>query len=251
MRTSWYSSQKNKKQGAKMNNRPEYLEGGELARLIPIVPDSCREQKSASVLFAGMRAVYELRQTLLKSVGVRVGTRAVLEPWTEVVFKTKDKREPPTKDRPDGLLILRTGKKEWRALVEAKVGNETVGEEQVTRYLQLAKLHNIDAVITITNQFVALPTHHPVRLPKNATKTVDLFHWSWGFIKTQCDLLKKNEDIQDESQAFVLEEIFRYFESDRAGINSFDQMNAEWKDVVNKVKSNASLAKTSEEIQNT
>ncbi|MCC5854591.1 MAG: hypothetical protein JJU10_02780 [Idiomarina sp.] len=195
--------------------------------------------------------MHELRHALLKSIGVRVGTRAVLECWTEVVFRTKDKRDPPPKDRPDGLLVLRSGKKEWRALVEAKVGNEIIGEEQVTRYLQIAKQHKIDAVITITNQFVALPTHHPVRLSKTATKQVDLFHWSWAFVKTQCDLLKKNNSIEDESQTFILEEISHYFDSDRAGISRFDQMNAEWKDVVNKVKSKASLVKTSDEVQNT
>lgn len=58
-----------------------------------------------------------------------------------------------------------------------------IGEEQVSRYLQQAKTHRFDAVITITNQFAALPTHHPVKLPKNATKFVALLHWSWAFIR--------------------------------------------------------------------
>ncbi|WP_223807939.1 hypothetical protein [Marinobacter sp. R17] len=234
-----------------MSDRPEFLASGEPARLIPIVADSAREQKSASVLLAGMRAVYELRQALLKSIGIRVGSRATLEAWTEVVFESADKKAPKPKDRPDGLLILRTGKKEWRALIEAKIGNESVTEEQISRYLQQAKAHKIDAVITITNQFSALPTHHPVSLPKNATKSVSLFHWSWAFVRTQCALLLKNDGVEDEDQIFILNEIQRYFESDRSGISHFDQMNAEWKDVVNKVKSNASLAKTSDEVQNT
>ncbi|WP_323127255.1 hypothetical protein [Marinobacter sp. JSM 1782161] len=234
-----------------MSDRPEFLASGEPARLIPIVADSAREQKSASVLLAGMRAVYELRQALLKSIGIRVGSRATLEAWTEVVFESSDKKAPKPKDRPDGLLILRTGKKEWRALIEAKIGNESVTEEQISRYLQQAKAHKIDAVITITNQFSALPTHHPVSLPKNATKSVSLFHWSWAFVRTQCALLLKNDGVEDEDQIFILNEIQRYFESDRSGISHFDQMNAEWKDVVNKVKSNASLSKTSDEVQNT
>tara|TARA_R100000935_G_C2826305_1_gene162494 strand:+ start:411 stop:1769 length:1359 start_codon:yes stop_codon:yes gene_type:complete len=231
--------------------RPDYLTGGEPARLIPITADSARELKSVSVLMAGLRSVFELRQSLLKSLGVRVGTSATLEAWTEVVFQNEDKKAVNNKDRPDGLLILRTGKREWRALIEAKVGNETIGEEQVSRYLQQAKNHKLDAVITITNQFAALPTHHPVKLPKNATKSVALFHWSWAFIRTQCQLLLKNDGVEDEDQVFILSEILRYLESDRSGISHFDQMNAEWKDVVNKVKSNAPLAKTSDEVQNT
>lgn len=234
-----------------MTFRPDYLASGEAARLIPIVPDSSREQKSASVLLAGMRAVLELRQALLKSIGVRVGKTSQLEAWTEVVFKGTDKKAPPPKDRPDGLLILRTGKREWKALIEAKIGNDTVKEEQVSKYLQQAKAHDVDAVITITNQFAALPTHHPVKVPKFATKSVDLFHWSWAFIRTQCQLLLKNDGVEDEDQVFILSELLRYFESDRAGISNFDQMNSEWKDVVNKVKSNTPLSKASDEVQNT
>lgn len=116
----------------------------------------------------------ELRQSLLKSLNVRVGTSATLEAWTEVVFQNEDKKAVKQKDRPDGLLILRTGRREWRALIEAKVNNDTIGEDQISRYLQQAKTHKLDAVITITNQFAALPTHHPVKLPKIATKSVAL-----------------------------------------------------------------------------
>jgi len=234
-----------------MATRPEFLSGGEPARLIPITADSAREQKSISVLLAGMRSVLELRQALLKSIGTRVGSSATLEAWTEVVFANEDKKTAQQKDRPDGILILRTGKREWRALIEAKVGNETVGEEQISRYLQQAKNHKLDAVITITNQFAALPTHHPVKLPKIATRSVALYHWSWAFVRTQCQLLLKNNNVEDVDQVFILSEILRYFESDRSGISNFDQMNSEWKDVVNKVKSHASLAKSSDEVQNT
>ena len=73
-----------------MSNRPDFLTGGEPARLIPIAADSAREQKSVSVLLAGLRSVLELRQALLKSLNVRVGTTATLEAWTEVVFQNED-----------------------------------------------------------------------------------------------------------------------------------------------------------------
>jgi hypothetical protein len=141
-----------------VTNRPDFLAGGEPARLIPITADSAREQKSVSIILAGLRSVLELRQSLLKSLNVRVGTSATLEAWTEVVFQNEDKQAVKQKDRPDGLLILRTGRREWRALIEAKVNNDTIGEDQLSRYLQQAKTHKLDAVITITNQFVALPT---------------------------------------------------------------------------------------------
>jgi len=119
--------------------RPDFLTGGEPARLIPITADSAREQKSVSVILAGLRSVLELRQSLLKSLNVRVGTSATLEAWIEPVFLNEDKKVVKQKDRPDGLLILRTGRREWRALIEAKVGNDTIGEEQVSRYLPLCQ----------------------------------------------------------------------------------------------------------------
>lgn len=89
-----------------MTSLPEFLSSGEPARLIPITADSAREQKSVSILLAGMRSVLELRQSMLKSLGVRVGTSATLETWTEVVFENEDKTVAKQKDRPDGLLIL-------------------------------------------------------------------------------------------------------------------------------------------------
>lgn len=233
-----------------MNKLPSYLAQGEPARLIPITADTARERKSASVLLAGMSSVLELRQALLKSIGQRVGTTARLDAFTEIVFTNLDPKDK-SRDRPDGLLVLRTGRKEWKALIEAKVGHDEVSEGQVTKYLAQAKAHGIDAVITITNQFAALPTHHPVKLTKRPPKGVELFHWSWGFIRTQCGLLLKNEQVEDGDQVYILSEIDRYFQSEKAGILNFTQMNKEWRDVVNKVKSRAPLNRTSDEVINT
>ncbi|WP_438969783.1 hypothetical protein [Methylophaga sp.] len=228
------------------------IKGGQ-ARLIPTLPDSCREQKTTSVLLAAMRSVLELRQVLLKSIDVRVGKTSTLDARTEIEFVENNKVVKKTleEDRPDGLLILKTGKREWRALIEAKVGNKAVEEEQLVRYLSLAKEHNIDAVISITNQLCAIPSHHPVKVPKRATQKVDLFHWSWSFIKTQCHLLIENNDIDDVDQVFILSEVMRYFESDKSGITSFDQMNEERSELVNAIKSGASLNKTSDAVNNT
>lgn len=228
---------------------PDYLATGEPARLIPVVADTSREQRSTSVLLAGMRSVRELREALLRSIGVRIGSRATLDAWTEVSFVNSEKTKPS--DRPDGLLVIKTGKNTWRALVEAKIGNAELDAEQLSRYIQQAKQHKIDAVITISNQFTALPTHHPVTLPKSMTRGIELYHWSWMYILTQATLLLEKDNVDDEDQAFILQEVLRYFEHDSAGINSFDRMNREWKDVVSKVQSGATLARTSGEVQNT
>src|SRR3546814_4652669 len=62
------------------------------------------------------------------------------------------------KDRPDGLLVLEGGSgRVWRCLVEAKIGRNELEVEQVERYLAIARAVRLDAVLTISNQFVALP----------------------------------------------------------------------------------------------
>ncbi len=236
-----------------MTKLPEFVECGELARLIPVAADSNREQRTASVVLAAMRGVYEFRQAMLRSLGVRVGSRSVLNAWTEVSFKCapKEKGKKSKKDRPDGLLVLDTGKKRWNALVEAKVGRSEVDEKQLREYLQQAKQHKINAVITITNQFVALPSHHPVKIPKNLARGIELYHWSWMYLLTQATLLLESKEIESPDQQFLLEEVVRYLSHDSSGISRFTSMNREWKDVVGKVKSNAALNKTSQEVENT
>ena len=149
-----------------MSKLPEFVKTGEPARLIPVVADTNKEQRTASIILAAMRGVYEFRQAMLRSLGIRVGKRATLHAWTEVTLANEEKKKgkASSNDRPDGLLVLDTGKKKWMALIEAKVGNSEVGEQQLENYIKQAKQNKIDAVITITNQFVALPSHHPLSL---------------------------------------------------------------------------------------
>lgn len=226
---------------------PEYVVRADIARLIPVVADTSREQRTVAVFLAALRGVFEFRQAMLASLGIRAGNRAALEAWTEIVLQNDETKS----DRPDGLVLLGTGKKHWSALIEAKIGTAELGEEQIKHYLQQAKRNKIDAVITITNQFVALPSHHPVKVPKTLLKGVALFHWSWMYVVTQATLLLESGAVASPDQRFILEEVLRYLSHDSSGISRFDSMNREWKDVVAKVKSGAVLSKTSEEVENT
>lgn len=228
---------------------PDFAKRGDEARLIPVVADTNREQRAVSVLLAALRGVQEFRQQMLLSLGVRVGSRAVLGAWTEIVLEA----DPAVakSDRPDGLILLQTGRKSWSALVEAKIGNAEIGEEQLKQYLLQAKKHKVDAVLTITNQFVAMPSHHPVKVPKTLLKGVELYHWSWMYAVTQATLLLESGEITSPDQRFLLEEVLRYLSHESSGISRFDSMNREWKEVVGKIKSGAVLGKSSEEVENT
>lgn len=236
-----------------MSDRPEFVESGEAARLIPVVADTNREQRTTSVVLAAMCGVYEFRRTVLGSIGRNISKQAQLHAWTEVALAngSREKEKNAKRDRPDGLLVYRRGNTTWRALVEAKVGNAEIDDQQLQGYLQQARQHKIDAVITITNQFVALPTHPPVNLSKRPPKDVGLYHWSWTYLLTQATLLLDGEEVENPDQRFVLEEVVRYLSHDSSGISRFDRMNREWKDVVTKIKANATLRQNSEEVEKT
>lgn len=47
--------------------RPDFVKRADVARLIPVVADTSREQRAASVLLAALRGVHEFRQQMLAS----------------------------------------------------------------------------------------------------------------------------------------------------------------------------------------
>ena len=228
-----------------MNTSPDFLESGEIARLIPVIADSRREQRVASVFLATLSAVPDLAQQLLSAAGVRLGKRSIIDTYTEVVLKGQKE----VKDRPDGLIVISTGKNSWKALVEAKIGSAPLEDEQVHRYLQLARQSGVDAVITFSNQFVARPIHSPIKAPKTLTKKVDLFHWSWKTVVTEAILLQAREAVSDPDQAFILREFVRFISHSSVGVTGFDSMPPQWRDAVTLVKSGGFIGKTSQEAE--
>ncbi len=227
---------------------PEFLASGEKARLIPVVSEGSKEGRATSILLSSLAAVHEFAQSIFGVVGIKIGSRTSIDVYTEVVFADKGQK---VKMRPDGLIIINTGKSQWTALIEAKIGNADLNPDQIKEYLALAKQYKIDAVITISNQYSAIPTHHPVALKKSDIKGIELYHWSWMFVLTEAILLLKSMCIEDEEQRFLLSEMVRYYDHPSVGVSSFSKMNAEWKDVVLKVRSGSRLAKTSEEVEKT
>ncbi len=226
---------------------PEFLKSGERARLIPVGSGKNQERRATSIFLATLSVVKEFGRAMLGSVGQKIGKRATIECFTEVVFaQDGDKR-----DRPDGLIIVNIGKRRWSALVEAKTGNAVLDDGQIERYTAIARANNIDAVITVSNQFAALPTHHPVKLPKSALKGIEIFHWSWVNILTQAILdMRIHPDI-DPEQRYILGEMVRFLKHDSSGIKTFDRMNREWKDICQKVRTGVPMANTAEDVRST
>lgn len=225
--------------------KPDILQQGERARLIPTIKDSNLEQKVTSSLLASLMAVEEFGAELLNEVGVRIGKRAKITCFTEVVFKGQ---KDDAKTRPDGLIVVDTGAKKWMALVEAKIGANELKREQIESYLDLAKQYKVDALITLSNQFTNLPTHHPIQVDKRKTKSVGLYHWSWTRVVTHALLLAGNKNVSDPDQAYLLEELIRFLQHPNSGVLSFSRMGSGWKKVCQDAHQNIPLKKTGEEI---
>ncbi|MYE03480.1 MAG: hypothetical protein F4Y00_00675 [Bacteroidetes bacterium SB0662_bin_6] len=228
-----------------MTDLPQYLERGERARLFPVLKDTSKEGRCTSIFLSCLCYVQEFGEQMLKSVGQRVGKYAKVLTYTEVTFTGQEG------ERPDGLIVLRVGKREWKALVETKVGNNKLEEEQISAYVNLARKNNIDAVITISNQFTSKPDHHPVNLSPATKRTkVQVYHWSWWYIVTQAYLLISNTDIADEDQHLILEEMLRFLEHESTGVKRFDRMPSEWKSIVQKVANGSPLQKKADNLDN-
>ena len=130
--------------------------------------------------------------------------------------------------------------------MEAKVGKVGISQEQLERYLELAKRNRIDAVITISNQFSVVPHHHPLRLNVAKYKGVQLFHFSWMHILTEAELLTVNKNVNDDDQARILHEFLRFISHESAGVEGFSQMPAAWPEVVGRVQAGGSLQRTTD-----
>lgn len=230
-----------------MSDIPPMLKRGERARLFPVLADTSRENRLASIFLSILPIVPALAEEVLASIGVRVGKRTQIEVFTEVVLKENS----DTGCRPDGLIVVTSGKNVWTAIIEAKIGKAEIDADQVTRYLDCAKANKIDAVITISNQFVARADLSPVNLPKLVLRKAGLFHWSWTWLTTQCEIIAHRRMIDDPVQSFVLSELLRLLRHPGTGVERFTQMASSWKDVVQAVSNRERLKRNGAEVEET
>lgn len=225
---------------------PSPLVRGERARLFPVLAETSKEGRTLSIFLACLENVEELGRAMLSELGLRVGTRSRIETYTETVLAKQGGNKSL---RPDGLIIFRTGSTRWTALVEAKVGNSDLSTEQVESYVDLAKMNGVDAVITLSNQFAPLPSHHPVELSSSSRKKATLFHWSWNYVLTAASLLLTNDEVADRDQRILLNEMVRFLTHPSAGVKSFEQMPSAWTDSVSAVQAGGAISANSSEAR--
>lgn len=229
-----------------MTHLPDMLKRGERARLFPVLADTSKEGRTLSIFLSCLQNIDELGRALLASIDVRPGARSRIECFTEVGLH---KCGAKANLRPDGLIMVTTGAKTWSALVEAKVGNSDLTTEQIDGYVELAKLNGIDAVVTLSNQFAPLPSHHPVQGTSAVRKRIALSHWSWMYVVTEATLLLNNGDVEDKEQRTILHEMNRFLLHQSSGVKDFDQMPSVWPDLVSKIQAGGTVAANSAEAK--
>ena len=232
-----------------MSNQADFLAHGDEVRLFPVVSDSSREQRIISIFLGVLTQVPALAGEILGTVGVRVGKRTHIQAFTEVELNT----EIDSPCRPDGLIIVTTGRSQWTAILEAKIGKSRLDPSQIERYLKLARANELDAVITISNDFVARVDHSPIAPSithlRQLTGKVGLYHWSWASLATHCEVVFYQEKIDNSVQLFLLDQLNRYLNHHSTGVERFTQMGVQWKDVVQGVASGAPLTKSTNGIE--
>ena len=220
-----------------MSELPDCLKGGEEARLIPTAASTHREHFACSVLLASLRVVQPFARAFFDHLDWKVGSWAKIYGYTEPVFR----RQPEGMNcRPDGLLVLNTGKRERRLIVEAKIGSAKIDADQLAEYYRLAKANKVDAIITVSNELSADPTHLPYQVPKEI-RHIPVFHWSWSYLVMLAELLLREEEDFDEEQGYILKEIIRYFDSETAGTSCNTTMCADWPAVVGRIQESSCL----------
>ncbi len=223
-------------------DRPSYLKSGEPARLFPALSESNKEQRATSILLSVLSAVPPFANVLLSQIGQKVGSRSVVNTYTEVVFNSESGNGK--KDRPDGLLEIVSKNKKWSAFIESKIGTNRLDADQVERYLKLARDNGVDAVITISNDFATLPTHPPLKVSKANLRKVSLFHFSWTSILTEAVLMHEKEAIAGGEQAFLVREFVRFFSHPSAGINGYTTMPTEWNTAIERIQAGGKIPKS-------
>jgi hypothetical protein len=197
----------------------------ERARLFPVSgiggADE-QERRAASALLAVIYSVREFGRAITTPMGAPAGR---LSAFIEVPFRDGDKHL-----RPDGLIQVAFGSRMWTALVEIKTGRHNLIPGQIEAYLDVARKHKFDALLTISNQLVATPGVHPCQaeFPKTKLQAARLHHLSWSQIRTQALLQQANKSVSDLDQAWILAEFIRYLEHPKSGALDFDDMGPSW-----------------------
>lgn len=195
------------------------------ARLIPtygIRSQEEQEKRATSCLLAVMHGVPEFGHALLRELGAPKSPS--IDTFAEVRFKNADGKV----DIPDGAIVCERGGKRWTCLVEVKTGTAALKDDQVERYLVIAREQGFDGVLTISNQITHTASESPVSVRGQKLRKTKLWHLSWWRILTEAVVQSRYRGVSDPDQAWVLRELIHYLSGEASGVVGFEDMGKDW-----------------------
>lgn len=187
------------------------------------------ELRATASFLSVARAVSKFGRWVVAIAGGPVGR---LRCYTEVPFKVQ--MGPKFRvERPDGVMEVTYGKTVWTALVEVKVGDNPLEQDQFDRYHTLAADQGINVLITISNQS-ALANGLPPQLTIGSSllKKVPVVHFSWERLLSEAKLVSRRKAVEDPDQQWMLEEWIRYVADPQSRIIEPPHMGEHWNKVL-------------------
>jgi hypothetical protein len=214
----------------------EHFQGNEV-RLFPSAHISSSreaELRAAASLLSMVCAVTEFGRLFVRAAG---GPAGRISCYTEVAFKVGS---PPSVRtiRPDGIVSVVRGKKDWAALVEVKVGDNPLDQAQVDAYHKLARDEGFGALITISNQ-AALPNGlPPVSIDRRRLRAIPVVHLSWERLLADAKVLCGRKQVEDPDQAWMLDEWIKYVADEESRIIEPPVLGKNWSSVISAAREN-------------
>lgn len=193
-----------------------------------------QERRATSALLAVMSMVREFGIALTSRCGA---PRGAVTTYIEVPFGQDEEAY-----RPDGVIQVRRGSREWTALVEVKTSTGRLNAEQIEKYVEIARSRGYDAVITISNELAGGDADHPVAVDRRKLRKVSLHHLAWDQIRAEAVLTARHRGVADATQATVLDEFIRYMTHARSGMGGLGDMGPSWVKVRDGVKAKTARA---------
>ncbi|GAA3610010.1 hypothetical protein GCM10022223_27640 [Kineosporia mesophila] len=187
------------------------------ARLIPTTGINSQveqERRATAALLATMTAVERFGRALTEPLEAPAGT---IETFTEVPFSSGD-----NECLPHGVIRVSDGGTLWTALVEVSTGPRPLRSSRLEAYLDLATEHDIDALLTISNEIPPVAGQHPTTVAKEKLGAVPMLHFPWSTIVAEAVVEREECSGEDPSTAWVLGELIHYLEHPRSGALLFE-----------------------------
>ncbi len=203
------------------------------------------ELRATASFLAVSKAVSEFGRAVVSIAG---GPRGTLSCYAEVPFRVQA-AGATNEERPDGLMRVIRGRTEWTAIVEVKVGDNPLEQDQFDRYHVLARDQGINALITISNH-AALANGLPpkIAVDRRRLKSVPVTHLSWERLLSEAQVLSRRKEVADADQQWMLEEWIRYIADEQSKIIEPPQLGEHWNEILQAARER-NLAAYSTQIQ--